>query len=54
MKLFTYNQNFKLLKYEKEWNELIRYTLDQGLKRITSNLDENEQDLTGINGYFEH
>lgn len=31
LKIFNQNSQFKLLRYEKERNDLIRYCLDNGL-----------------------
>lgn len=34
--IFTNNSSFKLLRYEKEKSELVKYTLDEGLHKLNN------------------
>ena len=42
------------MRYEKERNELVWYSLDEGLHKITFDYSSQDSDLSSLNGYFEH
>lgn len=42
------------MRYEKERNELVWYSLDEGLHKITFDYSNRDTDLSSLNGYFEH
>ena len=52
--IFTNNQSFKLLWYEKEKSELVKYTLDEGLRKINNVTISSWESFDSLNGYFEH
>lgn len=52
--IFTNNQSFKLLRYEKEKSELVKYTLDEGLRKINNVAIQSSESFNSLNGYFEH